>query len=384
MREEAAIQNNVFRLYYLVRLVVSSIWLAGLAVAIFWSLRLARADALYRRATPESVSEAARLAPGNPEYQSLRALQVEYASGDASPLWREMTARRPTDSTYWTQLGLAAEAQNRMDDAEQLLLHAATVNQQYEPRWTLANFYFRRGRKPEFRRWSQLAMERMHDDPRLLFDLCWRFDDPPPSVPASLRSAYVAWLIETQRLDAASHAAEQLRPNEDREAILGASEALLASHPAAAFHIWSKLGFTPSPDFRPLLGRGFDWRIPAIPGVHATPTEEPSLRIQFDGKQAESAELLWRAYPVEPAARAYRVRWQMRTSEIRGESGITWRAADSSVPVTASDSWKDGELVVSSEGAALLRLSLAYRRPSGSPRLEGTLWLRRVVVEAVR
>ena len=41
------------------------------------------------------------------------------------------------------QAGLAAETRGDAALAEKWLQEAATVDRQYEPRWTLANFYFR-------------------------------------------------------------------------------------------------------------------------------------------------------------------------------------------------------------------------------------------------
>jgi hypothetical protein len=374
---------RVFRLYYWIRLFVSISWIAAAVVGIWWSLRLARADALFRRKTPESVAEAVNLAPGNAAYQSMRALQIEYAGGDPSHVWREMAARRPTDATYWILLGLRAEANGNFAEAERNLLHAAIVNTQYEPRWTLANFYFRRGLKAEFNRWAEAAMERMYDDPRPMFELSARINDAPLNVPPTLLGAYASWLMQHQKHVEAAAVARRLQPIEDRESILGITEDLLAINPKVAFNIWNKLAFTPSPDFQPMIGRGFDWRMPNVEGVRATPTEEPSLRIAFDGKQPESCEVLFRVFPNE-ANKAYLLRWQSRTTVDRGLTGLTWRIGDTAVPIPASDSWTDGKLAIPASADASIRLILQYQRPGGSPRFDGTLWLRHVVLEATR
>ena len=54
------------------------------------------------------------------------------------------------------------------------MLDAARVDRQFEPRWTLANFYFRRERPDEFWKWMRAALEVSYGDRRLAFDLCWR------------------------------------------------------------------------------------------------------------------------------------------------------------------------------------------------------------------
>jgi len=376
-------RNSVFRLYYWVRLFICIAWIAGCAAGIWWSLRLARADALFRRNTPEAVKEAVSLAPGNTTYRSLQALQIEYAGGDPSHVWEEMARRRPTDATYWILLGIRKESEGKLAEAERDLLRAAIVNTQYEPRWTLANFYFRRGLKPEFQQWAKAAMRRMYDDPRPLFELSGRLGDFSLEVPDTLRSAYAGWLIEKQKPVEAVRVAASLRPVEDRESILGITESLQAVNPEVAFSIWRKLNFTPSPDFQPLLGRGFDWRIAQVEGIRAAPTEEPSLRIVFDGKEPESAEILSRVF-LNQSTPGYHLRWESRTSATLGVPGVSWRIGSVSAPLKASDVWQQAELTVPPVSGPSVRLALVYQRPAGSPRFDGTLWLRHVTLEAAR
>jgi len=325
-------------LYYGIRLSVVILWLAGLVAGAWWSLRLARADALFRRSTPEAVAEVGKLAPGNSAYQSLRALQIEYANGDPTPLWRQMTERRPSDATFWILLGLREEVQGRFDEAEQTLLRAAAVNAQYEPRWTLANFYFRRGRVAEFRRWATAAMDRCTTIRGRSLNWGARIDDAPLEVPPALRGAYGEWLIETKRIDAAVAVAGGLRPIEDRASILSITDALIASRPADALLTWSKLGFTPSPDFQPLLGPRIRLAARGSRRNARCPHGRAFAAIVFDGTQTEISEILSRVFVVEPGVR-YRWRWQSRTSAARGFAGFVWRVGETSAPISASDSW---------------------------------------------
>ena len=56
--------------------------------------------------------------------------------------------------------------------AERWLLDAARVDRQYEPRWTLANFYFRQQKMDDFWKWMRAALEVSYGDRVAAFDLC--------------------------------------------------------------------------------------------------------------------------------------------------------------------------------------------------------------------
>src|ERR1700733_3627454 len=118
--------------------------LLPLIAAGWFSVRLARADAEFRRGTPESVARAMELAPSNSEYVLVRALQVEYDGGDSTRLLERAATLSPMNAAPRIRLGLAAEIRGDFAGAETWLTDAARVNHQFEPRWTLANFYFRR------------------------------------------------------------------------------------------------------------------------------------------------------------------------------------------------------------------------------------------------
>ena len=54
------------------------------------------------------------------------------------------------------------------------MLDAARGDRQYEPRWTLANFYFRQQRTDAFWTWVRAALEVSYGDRDAAFDLCWK------------------------------------------------------------------------------------------------------------------------------------------------------------------------------------------------------------------
>ena len=147
--------------------------LLGLAAAAWFSVLLARADAEFRKGTPEGVARAVELAPRNTAYLSQHALQIEYEGGDSRPLLEEIARLNPDSSAPRIRLGLDAEVRGDLAGAERWLLEAARVDRQYEPRWTLANFYFRQRKLDRFWKWIRSALEVSYGDRTAAFDLAW-------------------------------------------------------------------------------------------------------------------------------------------------------------------------------------------------------------------
>jgi len=106
-------------------------------------------------------------------------------------------------------LGLDAEADGKLPEAETDLLRAASVDRLYVPAWTLANFYFRRGDSAKFWPWAKRAAALTYDDYRPLLRLADTLDTSPPRVAsrlgggAPLLRAYLDLLIGAGRLDSA-------------------------------------------------------------------------------------------------------------------------------------------------------------------------------------
>src|SRR5438876_10493172 len=62
------------------------ITILGLAVAAWFSIRLARADAAFRQHTPADFARAIELEPENGEYLAALVLQADYIGQDSTPL----------------------------------------------------------------------------------------------------------------------------------------------------------------------------------------------------------------------------------------------------------------------------------------------------------
>ncbi len=124
-------------------------------------------------------------------------------------------------------------------------------------------------------------------------------------------------------------------------------------------------------DFEPgANGHGFDWRLSTPSGVTHTDIDQPRLmhRIDFDGREPESCELLRQTLLLEKGRR-YRLRWNASSSGIPPPGGIEWRIAGVRAPASGP-----GELEFTAP-AEIADLKLIYQRPPGQPRPEGRLEL---------
>jgi hypothetical protein len=384
-------------MYYVSR-VLGCFALLGLTLAAFFSLRLAQASAEFNRGSPESVARALEILPLNAEYLSLRALQVEYDGGDSSPLLERAAALGPLSSAPRIRLGLAAETRGDFPVAERWLLEAARVDHQFEPRWTLANFYFRQARAAEFWEWMRAALEVSYGDRTPAFELCWRLSQSPqeileraiPNQPDVL-GAYLAYVLDQHR-NAAGPVAVRLAAMRDPvyTALLDAAcDALIdAGDVAQAREVWRLLGH-PAPsgiangDFAsPPANHGFDWRLLEPAGVTHLHLDPSGHRILLSGKQPEACDLLRQIVAVE-TGKQYELHWETRTQGIAPPSGTEWSVAGQRAAVAVSEDWRKS-VVTFIAPADLVPIALVYRRPTGQPRAEGFIEIRSVSLEEVR
>jgi hypothetical protein len=372
----------------------------GVAAAVGFSVLLAVADRDFRTNTPAGVEKAAALLPLNTAYLSLRALQLEYDGGDSRAVLEKMVALDRYSSSAKIRLGLDAEVRGDWGGAEKWLLAAAEVDRQYEPRWTLANFYFRQGRTAEFWKWVRAALEVSYGDRAPAFDLCWQVSGDAGEVWSraipdrrDVVSAYLWYVLGKRRLEAVGPAALKLAAGKgpedtrvsDAMVLNSAMDALLeAGEAAKARQVWVALGYAApagivGTDFEaPRIGHGFDWRLLTVLGVTEVELDAPaSLRIVMSGQEPETCELL-RQFVIVKAGRKYVLRWEARTDGFPKATGLEWKLGAARGAVAASAEWSAGEMrVAGAEGAVV---SLGYQRPSGEVRVEGRVELRHVTL----
>ena len=388
----AFIKRNYFviQVYYVSRIVTVTALLI-LAVAAVYSIRVAIADVAFRKQTPEGVARALEILPDRADYLLLRALQLDYDGVDSTALLERAARVNPLSSEPRIRLGLAAETRSDFKKAEEWLLDAARVDRQFEPRWTLANFYFRRERWDEFWKWMRSALEMSYGDRRLAFDLCWRVTGDADEVLTQaipdqhdVLATYVYYVMEHHR-DAAGPVALKLAAlgnSADVPLLESACDVLLDSGKVAeARGLWKQLGHRQTAlitngDFAAEPGgHGFDWRLARPPGVTDI-SLAGAHRILFSGKQPESCELL-RQFVVLEAGKRYSLHWEARTQGLGMPTGIEWRAGAARGTVESADDWRAGGMEFTAS-AVLTPIALSYERPTGEARAEGSLEIRKV------
>jgi hypothetical protein len=182
-----------------------SVLLLFLGSALFLVIRLAVAETEYRRDPGTALHSLFWLRAANLDRYESSPVELHAA-----------LSLNPRLSPAWIHLGLDAEADGNLREAEMDLLHAARVDHLYLPAWTLANFYFRRGDADGFWLWAKQAARLTYDDYRPLLRLADALDTSPQRVAlrlgggAPLLRAYLDLLINAQRLDSAQEVARLL------------------------------------------------------------------------------------------------------------------------------------------------------------------------------
>lgn len=369
--------------------------------AIWWCLRVARADWYFRQDTPAAVRAAARLIPDQARYYT-RLAELEPAQ--AEPLLRRALSISPYDSFANIDLGLLLEARGDYLEAEKFLLRAFAVDRTYLTRWTLANYYFRRGDLVNFRRWARAAAAMPALEIGPLFELCWRDRPDAEAIAGSVLGAdaftnrqFFDFLLRKRELAGVLAIAPRLVaygvPESDRARVLALQERfVMAADAAAARSLWDLLrahgwiaqdqGWPYNPAFaRPPLDAGFDWRSASYDGLHAS-IGSAGLDVEFAGTQPEACSVVEQIVPL--SAGLHRLAYRYRTSGIEPATGLHWRILDMR---SNAELARSADLSRESAGESsvtfrvpvddtLVRLRLDYERALGTRRIAGRLALR--------
>lgn len=376
-------------------------------LGIWNSFELARADFLFRQDSEESIRAAICLVPDGWEYYMRLA---QFDRQDARELLSTSLRLNRFDAQAEIELGLQYEAEGDFARAEKALLAAFEVDHTYLPRWSLANYYFRRGDLPAFWTWARSAAEMPAADIGPLFELCWRVSPDPNAIAQTLLNdkpeltrQYLAFLLAKNQLNAAVDVASRLvrygEPNADRPLLFSVVNRLVAAKDAAEadglWHLLIRQGWvfaeTSLPNnaefVREPLPVSFDWSLPEYAGLHSWPGPS-GLESEFTGSQPEDCTIAEQALDLTPGK--YTMTYSYHTTDIPPGTGIRWQIIDAIAdtvladsPDLSSDTLKQSVLAFSvPPGLSLLRLRLAYRRALGTPRISGVLVVRSTQIQA--
>lgn len=396
--------------------------LAGLTAAVYWSVRLAWADYLFRTDAEDSVKQAIRLVPWNAEYHARLAAILE-GSGDAGAEaeLRKAVAANPRLATGWVELGLQAESAGDTAGAEACLLRAARADRTYSTLWTLANFYFRHEQREKF--WPVVrralsAGDVQAYDPAPLFRLCWKLLRDPDTIldraipdVGAVEARYLQFLVRENLAPQAEPVTERvvaMSGEQDLGAVFEYCDRLIDEGDAErAIHAWNALCWRTLRGYRQLepeagisltngdfsvapVEHGFDWRVPATGGVTVERGGIPTrLWIALDGHEPETCDLAEQVLAVVPG-RKYRLRFLYQTDGLAAPSGVRWRLMDiaehTEIESDAADLASEQENTSVTRfrvpaGTRLVRLVLAYRRTPGTVRIEGRVSVSGVALE---
>jgi tetratricopeptide (TPR) repeat protein len=376
----------------------------------------AYAESLARSSAAADLDRALKLAPDNAAYWLRRADLLDRDMASPVNALERAAALNPFDADIWIRLGLDAEARGNFPKAEACFLQSARVSRRYQPRWTLANYYFRRASAADFWAWTRQALDLDPADPAALFQLCWKMSATSSEIfergiPANRKiwRDYSRFLLAQNRIDAAGYVIGRLLSDaqpDDRDLLLEASDRFLASHAidlasaawnalcdrklmtCSSIHPSGSMSLNDAPDAR-ALGHGFAWHIGKSAGVTAS-IRPGVVSVEFSGREPENAEILWRWIPVKPRQR-WLLRFEYQTSGISPQSGLSWQvlASQNSTPLGSSPSlsnpaWREGAIRFEvPPGVEVARLLLSYSRLPGEVRIEGSASTRAMRLEMV-
>jgi tetratricopeptide (TPR) repeat protein len=379
---------------YALRIIIAGACCFG----IWCSWTLARADYLFQKDTEESVRSAIRLVPDGWEYYMRLA---QFDRGHARELLDTALRLNRYDAQADIELGLQYEAEEDYGRAEKQLLEAYEVDHTYLPRWSLANYYFRRDNMLAFWAWARSAAEMPSDDVGPLFELCWRVSPDPEKISAAILNdkpelirQYIGFLLAKDQPVAVANVAPRLvrsgDPETDSALLFAVVNRLVAVNDAdaanALWHLlierhWVVADITVPNNanfLREPLPVNFDWSLPEYPGLHSWPGSS-GLETEFTGSEPEDSTVAEQAVTLTPGN--YTMAYAYRTSDIPAATGIRWQILDAKSntvlaesPDLSSDAVQHLALAFSiPPDVSLIRLRLAYRRALGTPRISGTL-----------
>lgn len=383
---------------------------------IFQCSMLVRAEVLARRDTVPAIEAALRYAPGNADYHARIAVLDATRNDEVDRALR----LNPWAQSLWIMRSVHQEEEDDAAGAEQSLKRANLVSQYYMPRWSLAAFYYRQGRRDEFLEWGRKALSMGYGAPDSLFRMAQRLQVPPAEILARLIPAdanrvseYLDTVLRDGDLYAASLSANrllQVGTKLDRDRVLRGCDGLFAGGRLdEAAVLWNRMvqaGWIDRKALDPARGAslsnetftklslptGFDWRYTSVPGISVSSSDaDSSLRLEFSGDEPEGCELL-NQWAVLLPGRRYRLTIRYRTDGIAAGSGLRWRVQSldrKQTPLEGllqhmTQDFADEAFEFQAPAVRIPAIAvLMYERSPGTTRIEGKLWLQSAKLELI-
>ncbi len=368
-------------------------------LGIWFSWRAERADLMYREDTIDSLKSAIKLVPDGWQYY-MRLAQLDRTH--AHELLETALKLNGYNAQAAIELALQDESEGNDSVAEKLLLSAFAVDHTYLPRWSLANFYFRRDNMPAFWIWAKKAADMPTEDMGPLFELCWHVTPDAEEIAKAvlnddpgLMRQYLSFLMDKDQMAALATVAPRLvrvgNPETDRAFLLGSVSRLVTANDASgASAVWKSMveqhwvaadpTLPNNGDFnREPLPVPFDWTLPEYSGLHSWPGSS-GLETELSGEEPENCIIAEQYLALAPGSGAVS-ELLYRTTGIAPGTGIRWQVLDAKTGNVMAESEalsSDAQTPTNwtfaiPDSVSLQRLRLAYQRELGTPRISGTL-----------
>jgi tetratricopeptide (TPR) repeat protein len=402
----------------------SFLLIAVCGFAVWRSVRVAIADWWVSTGTSQAMEQALRVVPDREEVLARDATYRD-SNGDQSTAIDEELLRaarlNPLDSSVLMTLGLREEFRGHNAQAENDLVHAAEIDHQFKPAWTLANYYYRNGRPDKS--WPMieriLKLDPLGFDPAPVFALCWNQTSDASKILGLIPKTghrpvqYLEFLMKTQRADeafpawpSALAAADSSNADDSAQMKAFADFLVRADRSSEAVTVWNQLvdrgivraghldpakGISiADPDFRsPSLSSVFGWHVAEVSGV-LTSAFSGSLRLEINGDEPESFQMLSTSAPVLSGTR-YFLRWKSDGSGLSSPQDpgfsfvVTQRPGEPVMqcpPLLTPGNSTCGFVTPAGRPGQMseARIDLRYARAQGTTRVSGTLQLSAVTV----
>jgi hypothetical protein len=380
-----------------------------LSFSAYWAIRLAWADHLSLNTGIAGRERAVQLAPAIANFDERLADKREELGNDSVADLRRAVSLDPENPGRRMRLGVQAELAGNFPLAEESLLSAAGRSNLYQPRYLLAQYYFRRQNVETFWRWSRSALEMAYGEVTALLDLDWRvrpdgvwiWRHAIPSRPEIVRQ-YLTFLAGKQQWEIARTVASQIAGTAtaaDRPILLDyCDRRVSAGFGSDAITVWNALcrrGLLPYQPLDAIRGphltgddfertpfeAGFDWRQNNPPGV-ACALRNHEIRLVFSGSQQDQCMILWQYVPVEPT-RQYELKFGVRAIDTGKVDGIGWSVSELAGTELGHGAAPLDGLQFRAAKNSIVKVALVYQRPVGSIPLEGAVAVSNLSMERI-